>query len=57
MSDEAQFGAASTNFEVFMQEYLPLGRFNQREKDGLEALKSELSASIRKGVDFVSRGS
>ena len=38
------------------QEFLPLGRLNELEERGLEALKAELGASIRKGVDFVRKG-
>ena len=36
-----------------MQEYLPLGRFNELESENFEALKSELRGSIQKGIDFV----
>ena len=39
-----------------MQEYLPLGSFNELEARGFEALKSELRGSIQKGVDFVHKG-
>ena len=39
-----------------MQEYLPLGRFSAVEEQGFEALKPELQASIKKGVDFVVYG-
>ena len=35
------------------QEFLPLGRLNKYESEGLEKLKKELKASIQKGVDFV----
>ncbi len=38
------------------QDFLPLGRLNELEARGLEALKSELAGSIRKGVDFVRKG-
>ena len=38
------------------QEFLPLGRLNELEARGLEALKAELAASIQKGVDFVRKG-
>lgn len=40
---------------VALQEYLPLGRFNELEAKNFEALKSELRGSIQKGVDFVHR--
>ena len=36
-----------------LQEYLPLGRFNELETRSFEALKSELRGSIQKGIDFV----
>ena len=39
-----------------LQEYLPLGRFNELEAKGFEALKSELRGSIQKGIDFVRKG-
>ena len=39
-----------------LQEYLPLGRFNELEAKGFEALKSELRGSIQKGIDFVQKG-
>ena len=39
-----------------LQEYLPLGRFNELETKGFEALKSELRGSIQKGIDFVRKG-
>lgn len=38
------------------QEYLPLGPMSASEKAGLQALKAELLDSIKKGVDFVNRG-
>ncbi len=38
------------------QDFLPLGRMNELEARGLEALKSELAASIQKGVEFVRKG-
>lgn len=38
-----------------MQEYLPLGRFNELEAKNFEALKSELRGSIQKGIDFVNK--
>ena len=38
------------------QEYLPLGRFNDVEQQGFEALKAELRSSIQKGIDFVRKG-
>ena len=46
---------SSTNkpVNVALQEYLPLGRFNELEVKNFEALKSELRGSIQKGVDFV----
>ena len=46
---------SSTNkpVNVALQEYLPLGRFNELEAKNFEALKSELRGSIQKGVDFV----
>lgn len=39
-----------------MQEYLPLGRFNELEAQNFQALKAELRGSIKKGVDFVNTG-
>ena len=38
-----------------VQEYLPLGRFNELETANFEALKGELRSSIKKGVDFVNK--
>lgn len=38
-----------------MQEYLPLGRFNELEAANFEALKGELRGSIKKGVEFVNK--
>jgi malate dehydrogenase len=39
-----------------VQEYLPLGRFSELEAQNFQALKAELRASIKKGVDFVAKG-
>lgn len=39
-----------------VQEYLPLGPMSASEKAGLQALKPELLDSIKKGVDFVNKG-
>ena len=36
-----------------LQEYLPLGRFNELETRSFEGLMSELRGSIQKGIDFV----
>ncbi|CAL8464917.1 g4452 [Coccomyxa elongata] len=38
-----------------IEEYLPLGRFNDLETANFEALKGELRGSIKKGVDFISK--
>lgn len=38
-----------------LQEFLPLGSFNELEAKNFEALKSELRGSIQKGVNFVNK--
>ena len=39
-----------------LQEFLPIGRMNELEAANMDALKKELSGSIKKGIEFANQG-